>query len=550
MHASTPVRPTTPADNDPEYYELQRDVALRLAAVSAPLFTTDADPERLWNMYLDAAPGGHRQHYQCAACHNFFRRCAHLATVDPETGYACSAVWGPSEVCEASGPFVRFAADAARLVEDARVTGVFLTEDKVLGNPLTVSKDAVPLSWTHLSGPNTRPHQKVPLKTAGQVAAERRQDFLILTQGLADYPKDLVAQAVRVLEAEAVTRAEHVKGVAKWLLALHASLEGAGRGTNRAHLIWLAAATAPPGFCHVRSTMISTLLDDLKAGLPFADVARKWANKMDPLQYQRPQAAPTEGQVARAEKVFAELGLAAALKRRYATLDDVRVKLWSPPAKKEEDKAAGRLFDHLRPRPAGAARVELPPKAVTFEKFRREVLPGALAVEVLAPSLGNYYGLLTAEDPAAPPIVQWDGLKRGDVELPRNPVTWYVYRGGSLASAWNLTAREWARVTAVFDAPYTWDVPEAFGHQDRKAFFALEGARETRPAQLCLFPEFLKGELREVRAVIEAHSNGARPSGAELGTANGVAFEKGSAALRVRVTTEGGSAVYDVDRWD
>ena len=111
-----------------------------------------------------------------------------------------------------------------------------------------------------------------------------------------------LAQALKLLKSEALYRSEKVLGQAQWLYDLHRALPSR---RNRDHVLWRAVAAAPAGFCHPRSSMIGTLLEDLAAGMPFDDVSRRFAEKMHPLLYQRPQAAPSAGNIAQAEKIVA-----------------------------------------------------------------------------------------------------------------------------------------------------------------------------------------------------------------------------------------------------
>ena len=43
------------------------------------------------------------------------------------------------------------------------------------------------------------------------------------------------------------------------------------RDDYRRNLFWLTVALAPAGWCHVKNTMIGSLVEDLADGLPFAD---------------------------------------------------------------------------------------------------------------------------------------------------------------------------------------------------------------------------------------------------------------------------------------
>jgi hypothetical protein len=188
--------------------------------------------------------------------------------------------------------------------------------------------------------------------------------------------------------------------------------------------------------------------------------------------------------------------------------------------------------------------VDLPAVDITWEKFRRTVLPAATSMEVELPPRGAYYGLVTAADPDAPAIVQWDGLPG----LPRNPASIYVYTGGSTPADWNLAPGR-AAVTAVFLSPAHWQQPEKFAHHGRCVHFAIGGARDKRSSGLALFPEILKSEFHGIRSVIEAHSKCGEITGGDAGDANGLAFYKGS-PVTVRVTSADGVATYRIDRLD
>lgn len=508
---------------DEQYNELEAALALP----DQPLFQTDADPAALWDAYLGNLREDRRQHYNCHCCRNFIQRVGGLVTID-ERGRQYPALWQ----FDAPMFFEKSVSSLRRMVDNAKVTGVFLSADRTLGTPQTGE-------WSHLSAGNPRPFTG-KLNTAGQAAASKLEDYKMLCHGLSDYSRETVEQAVRVLKADAVYRSEKAFGVAEWFLKLHEAIRDNPKAKR--NLTWLAVATAPPGFCHVRSTMISTLLDDINSGLAFDDIARRWKDKMHPLQYQRPTSAPKEGAIKQAEELVAKLGLERSFLRRYATLDDVLQKLWTPRDLPEAKKGDG-VFGHLRNQPKCDG-IELPSTTMTWEKFARTVLGSALRIEVQAPSRGNYCGIVTATDPDAPAIIQWDGLEGH----PRNPVSWYVYHGGSTAANWGLSA-DWVSVSAVFRGPHKWQEPEKFKHHADSICFAIEGCRDSRPAGLCLFPEILKAEFHGIRAVIEAHSKGGAITGGENGNANGLMFNSGS-PVTLRVRTAEGLARYTIDRMD
>ncbi len=547
----------TPGErNEDGYGQFEDMVARKIAAVKGPVFTTNAD--WLWGTYLAGIPAPRRQHYNCRACETFIKTYGNLVTIG-DSGQTLPVLWYPEKDEPNLSFFRESIEDMLEHVRRASVTEVFLWGPGTWGTP---EKGG----WSHLAGvPGTFYHD--PLKTPEQAMAEKKEEHRMLYRGLAEYKRPVVAEALRILRSEALHRSEKSVQQAEWLDTLHAKLESTQDLRRRANLTWLAVAEAPPGWCHIKTLVISTLLDDILAGLPFATIASRWAQKLHPLQYQRPTAAPSQGAIDQAEKLVKTLGIERSLERRYATLADVLSFYWVPPAAETEKKTehAG-VFDHLRrDTSVKIGQVELPPQVMTWEKFRKEVLPEARKIEILVPSSGPFYGLVTAVHPDAPPILQWDGLQDRHewdelhTDLPRNPVSWYFHNNGSMASYWGLTAQSWTEVTRVFPSPSEWQRPELFEQQGKKVFFAIAGAKNNRSknAGLALFPEFLKNALHAVRSVIEAHSQkgNIQPADEELvkifGHANGISFHKDSLyKITLRVYEKLGARMYTLDRWD
>jgi len=503
-------------EHDHEYHRLELIVAQRVAeahkfvAHTGPLFTTNA--EGLFTEYLAGIPEGNRQHYTCRCCQKFIEKYGGLAFITPNEGKPVSAIWAPS----ANVP--EFFLDSVERLYDrvakAKVTGVFLSEEKVWGVPQTGE-------WTHLHGvPAVRFSN--PLKTAEQIAAEKGQDYIMLKRGLSEIPVEATEQAIRVLSAEVVDRSEKVLGIAQWLLALQKSLEGR-KGTVRDNLVWLAVATAPPGWCHIRSTVISTLLDDILAGLPFETIKRKWNEKMHPLQYQRPTTLK-EGTIKQANEVVEKLNAAGSLNRRFAKLEEVLpFAIWTPRTEEKEEpkKSEGGAFDHLSSAKRRVKEVALPPRLIAWDDFKA-VLAEATAIEFYVPiGRASYYGLTTAADPNSQPILQWDGI----AEV-RNPFCWFFYHGGSMANRWGLSSGTYVPVKAVLLKPCHWQAPEKFSHQVPGVFFVLEGAKDIyHDNGGGLFPECLRAEYHSIRSAVEAHARRATIAGKDEGTANGIALE-------------------------
>lgn len=504
----------------------------RTKAGAEPVFTTDADD--LFEVYLESFPEGPvRQYHNCHACRRFLERFGGLVTID-DTGRTRSVMWNAQE---APSDLEEGIAALARAVTRADVTGVFLSPLSVWGEPRTGI-------WRHMA--ITDPPRPYPggVLTAEQAMAEKREDYKTVSRALGEFKEAVLGDVVHLLRSDALYRSEKVLGQAEWLYELQKA-RTAARGPSRTNLVWRAIASAPAGFCHPRSSMIGTLLADITDGLPFATVAERFREKMSPVRYQRPTAAPSVGTVQQAERVFEQMGAAKSLERRFAKLEEIQT-IWLPEAAKEAARTGG-LFSHLKTKEQiehpTTSLLHLPPQTLTWVKFRDTVLPSAQRIQMRAPALGAYSAMVTAVHEDAPPIIQWDNPER------RNPVSWYFELDGTRAHEFGLTAGQYYDLSALAYKPSMWQ--PGFEHMGAGVFFVMPAARETRRPSACLFPEILRKEFHPVRSVVEAYSKAATIDGVEEGSVFGVLLDaKSSWRAELKVWSDGRCSNYLLDRWD
>jgi hypothetical protein len=520
------------------YEEFKQQLAqnfFNLTATTKNLFTTDATG--LWDAYINAMPQEARSHYQCNECRHFIERVGGLVYLN-DKGAVKSAIWSDKNV----PAFFRDSVKTLnQMVTKANVTGVFASDEATLGTPRTGE-------WTHN-------HVVLPkdmvnssyLKSAYQVSAEKLEDFKMLNRALKEFGLNTVTQALNILKADAFYRSEKVLGVAEWFNELHTKVNAVRYRKNKENIVWLAVATAPTGFCHIRSSMIGTLLEDIANGLDFNSVKSRFEDKMKPTKYQRPQALPTAGNKAQAERIVAKMGIENSFKRRFARLEELNL-TWTPKQQKPANNGITTgVFGHVQTKgvtfPQSAY---VPEVTMTWERFSREVLPFAEEIEyAISGGYDSFSAIVTADDMTAPPIIQWDN------EEQRNPFSWYLYSSGSRASDFNLTSG-YTKVTGITYQPSMWY--DENPHQGKGVFFILDGARDMRylGAGSALFPEILKSELREVRSTIEEFSRTGTIQGADESSACGIRLQANdklwTAKLRVKSAT--GTTIYKLDRWN
>lgn len=392
----------------------------------------------LHDIFLAGLPEDLRQHYNCNCCRSFVNHYGALATIS-EDGRLSQLLW--PEAGEAPLAFREATRAVRNAVEAGEVESVFVTAEQVLGTPTTGP-------WTHLHalvppalrcrGPLDLPDEQ-PLKTPAQIMAEKREDRGMLLRGLQEFPIEIVRTALAYLTGGDFYRSEKAVAMMTWLLALYEKLPRTAGPNPWSKLaesfhnqLWLAAATAPMGFCHVKSGMVGTLLEDIQAGYQMEAIKARWAQKMDPANYQRAQTAPSAGNIAAAEKVIQRMQAVGSLDRRFALLDEIprTAFLWRGISAPRNPVAPGGIFANIKPKvpaapPTDGTTAVPGEQTITFSKLLRTVLPNARGIELLVPRTSErFVGLVTASHPSAPPILQWDA----DEE--RNPFSWFYAGGG------------------------------------------------------------------------------------------------------------------------
>ncbi len=558
-------------DREDGYDIFERMVSARVATAPPVLFTTSVEDslvedslveDSLFYRFLSEIRPDRRQHYNCSCCRRFINTYGGLVTIDG-SGQKHPVAW--SEDISFSNYPVLFQKSVASMISRIResvVTGVFYNPKNQWGTPKTGA-------WTHLSGVYPHAFRATALKNADQAMAEKLQDFGVLSHGLSEISLAQAEQAVQILRADALSRSEKTLGVAEWVLNLKrlitnargARLTGERRKTVD-NIIWVAVATAPPGFCHIRSTMISTLFDDLRnKSLSFKDVQARWESKMHPLKYQRAQAPPKEGTLIRANKIVEELNSRGSLRRKFATLEDVRGIIWASRLTLEKFNDLPRIegegaFDHLRHATTAkqVAKVVVPEVKMTWEKFKRDVLPSSEEIRIRTPAgEGPFFSFTTTADLSAPPILQWD------IEGRRNPVSWYFYAYGGQAIAFNLLPATFYKVNVITKSPAHFNSnPEEMKHHTESVFFVIDGCKDSGKG--CgLFSEQVRSEYHEIRSAIEAFYREYQLEGREQASAAGLGWHNSSTNATDRngmwdcyLEVKCGTVMshYHIDRWE
>lgn len=477
-----------------------------------------------------------RQYHDCRCCSSFLSHHGNLVWMNG-IGHTKSALWDET-MLPARHPYRTIVKAMRVAVENASVVEQAFWDEQVWG-PREQG------GFEHLSVRISGASHTGKINTATQEAAAARENRRHLERALQELTSHHTDRAVAMLQAGSLSRGEKLLPMAQFLADTHREVRNHSGTEMRNRMLWLAVSKAGAGWCTPRASALGALIEDIDSGASISTITRKHNERMGPLKYQRPTAPTSEGNVRDAERLFERLGLAAALRRRFATAKEL-VHLWlpKPPTAGQEPG----IFGHLVSGRRATAEANLTAGAVrmTFAKFRRDVLPRALELEAMVPRHGQFCAFTTAVDRSAPPLLAWDS------EECRNPYAWYVYHNGSPARQWSLVGDQRTAVAAIALMPSSWAGEEGrWAELGKRALLVLDGAHDVANRSLALFPECLRGELHGVRRTIEAHSRSSKlelpPKGEQH--ASGLLVGDGC-EVRLVVRTAEGLGSYVIDRWE
>lgn len=512
------------------------------------LYCTDATD--LYQVFLDNLPKDAVQHYTCNVCRRFVNKYGRLVTI-MENGELIPAIWPEY------GPGIFDAAVAAvreHLTTKAKVISVFYTDRTDLGTPQTGE-------WCHMSvNLNNRLLMKAHpgvYGNCGEKISASQNDYATVWRAINDYSIDVVREAMKLINSGALFRSDKVRNTCSAFLNLLNDINGEIPAVKTAKVWRYVASATDPGYLHIRSSVIGTLLDDIKDGVDMDTIIKKFNDKMDPMKYQRPQAAPSTGNIERAEQLFKELGFTSkSLERRYATLEDLEP-FWTPDdttdVKEESEEVFGRLKSFAKDAPKTTKIDSIIDRGVmTWNKFYNEILPYTKSIKLNNASRipSDYIStFLTAVYPDEKCIFKYG-----------NHVSYYMYANNNdinnIIIFGDLNGKE---ITAICYDPIAWGNSNMLESSTIGVNLIVEGAKDLAAIKnglhgTAIFPEDLIPELREVRSTVESYSSTDTIKGADSASATGIRIQRGvnygrTINLIVDTDTMGTLSLY-IDRWE
>jgi hypothetical protein len=536
-HATRPKSATT----DP-IFELLVSVlqATANARSKGPLFHAklDLQDKSLFELYLSSLPEHLRPEHNCRSCRSFLARFGDLCQVQDD-GTLRPLIWPQTPNDQVPAIYRSFVEDFNKLFQGRGVT----QEYRITGTSCLVLGE-LPTNGSCFKHFHVRLASTNPLANPlDYLSTDTAYDML--ARVLDDYNVSVIHEGHHLLHHKLLHSTSH-RPTINWLKHTAEAIESfSGDEVQKRNLVTRYASGAPLGFLSaLRGGIIGTLLTDIKSGLEFDDISKRWNNLANGLAYMRPTALPSAGNVQVAEKSFADLGYTKDdLMRYFMTIDQIpdAAVLWKDQAlfnqlasTRGAEEAGSRIFASLDSKignsksltsnslPAKFKDDQGPPTKVSFRTFARKTLPDVELLELEIAS-SRQMGFFTIGAPNSKSPFYFGSET--------NTASWYRWGQARNVSNVGLTAG-YCKVAAITTFPHMWEymtAQEAVAFEDSsdvgagagevtkrrwigarddiRFMFCLQGAKsDTRTTGLCLFPSLMRGEFHGVRKTVEAFS--------------------------------------------
>ncbi len=606
-------------------------------------------PSGLATAYLGAFNANVSSIVKCSTCANFIRQYGHTVFID-ENFDVVPAFWD-EEVLPVTGYFRAPVAAVSKLIKSRPVIGVFYIDSRgsygvaVKGKPKSNHPRSSQFPHLHITendvvssmakGGNKTNKTKIPFEAPkdriGELKGKHAEEVRMLRSFFDTNSLKMFNETAHLLTDDEFKQSSKHRAMAEWMAdkaAMYKSLSGARKENWLHHTV----SSAPFGYAHAQSSVYGNILGAVTEGRSKKSIAAEFRAMTDPTVYMRPKALPTEGNVARAEALFAEMNLAPALERRHATSAEVRPHYtWTSPAllapraapadnsavrvtggpavtvsaatflaspggptttavtteKPNDDggstvvldedpgnvseassavslagsgPAGGGFNDYLGDNVSGyedddddngeevrdgeeetkgeerakdkksrsrsnsnsksvskndgkskkkdkssiSDDKNMTKQAMTWRTFVEDVLPNVAEVHLRLSDHRHwpFYTIIAPVHADAPILFRWD------TEENRNRYSWATAAKPQEPSVYGLGKRKFVQIDGIGSTPVTWFGGSSHFPDHQFPLLFVEGYQEKRTPGLCLFPEMMRNELREVRKVVESFSNG------------------------------------------
>lgn len=445
--------------------------------------------------FLDYMPDRFKQYYNCYACKSFINKYGRLCYIDSDTGELISAVWHIAHGDELANPFLKFGDFMTTSITDCRVSGVYLNtrNDIILGSPTV--KDDYNHIW--INAP-----KYIKRLRDSSYCYELHKTFMTHVHSI---PKNIIDTTFSMLENDVLNRKEKFIDSIRYVkrfLELENSIADRDRKYN---IGWVWSIYAHDGVWNIKNSAIGRFMESLEKN--GSEVAVKEFNSVivNPMKYQRPTKEVSTGGAMRANQLFKELNInPSSLQRRFATWNEIKEHaIWTKPINDTNEENANDPFSYMINKSNDDdEKYVVRQLNISKDDFINKILndPEICGIGVVFnnENVFNHHivCIVGPNQQDNSPILYYDH------EDNRNPYSWFTFNGSNL---YGIYSYDNLNVVGIIRTPNQWYDEDKTGINHTILIFDKGDCNVTNVSS-CLFPELLRKELHEIRAVIEKYS--------------------------------------------
>ena len=384
----------------------------QMTAENEYLFQVDVDAGELWELYLNSFPAGTnpilrtRREFDCLCCRRFIRDAGNLVAIRDNQIHT---IW-ELEVGNDTFQAVADAMDACLRTRPVR--NRFVTKNTGLGTALSYSRleDGTVQTWDHFYLKTPASCKLRGRKSIGTVQNEYRTKKQVFQRSLEEISLEALDIVLELITQNALYRGEEWKQALTKFRQEKVTYERVP-AEEQDNYTWFRSAQIGDVVSRIRNHSMGVLLTELSRGDEVDAAVKHYEDIVAPTNYKRPKAIVTKRMLEEAQKTVQELGYMESLPRRFATLDDITVNNILFSNKDAAKRIRGsNIFEELVQEQGVSPKQFSRAQEVSAEQFVRDILPGAVEVEVLLENrhAANLVSLTAPQDKTAKSMFKWN----------------------------------------------------------------------------------------------------------------------------------------------
>lgn len=373
------------------------------------LVLTHAEQDHLWNLYLESIPKEHnqifreRRYYDGNYDKHFIRKLGGLKFINADL--TVTTIWDVD--LPADNYFCEVVKKLDEEVMRLPIRDYFFTTEKVAGHLANVDNYDYHIIWDHFF---TIVPDYFITGRLGEKQGKLLENKQLLQRSIDSLKLESAELVLDLINTGDLYRGNEFSSIVKWFIDLKKEFETAREtwlvSEMQTRWYWLKAYHLGDR-CRIRNTVIGTLMEDISQGMELEQAVKSFESKVAPTNYKRTTAVVTPKMVEQAKETVKQLGYETSVYRRLAIEKDIPVTERLFTAVKHQ---ALDVFDAVKEESASKVRKLDNLEEISWDEFRRNVLPAVSTVEVLKQNglKANEFVMTAPMDDNAPTMFKWD----------------------------------------------------------------------------------------------------------------------------------------------